>query len=87
MGDTANLLLRKRSVQYIGKNWPDRFIVQRPELKTRFNRIYDYQRDLCEDHAIIELWFQLVANMYTKYSILDCDFYNFDETGFMMGMI
>jgi hypothetical protein len=25
--------------------------------------------------------------MRAKYGILDCDFYNFDETGFMMGMI
>jgi hypothetical protein len=25
--------------------------------------------------------------MRAKYGILDCDFYNFDETGFMMGVI
>jgi len=25
--------------------------------------------------------------MRAKYSIQDCDFYNFDETGFIMGMI
>jgi hypothetical protein len=25
--------------------------------------------------------------MKAKYSILDCDFYNFDETGFMIGII
>ena len=25
--------------------------------------------------------------MRAKYSILDCDFYNFDETGFMIGVI
>ena len=25
--------------------------------------------------------------MRTKYGIQDCDFYNFDETGFMMGVI
>jgi hypothetical protein len=69
------------------KNWPDRFVARRPEIKMRFNRVYDYQRGLCEDPAIIEPWFRLVANMRAKYGILDCDFYNFDETGFMMGMI
>jgi hypothetical protein len=25
--------------------------------------------------------------MRTKYGVLDCDFYNFDETGFIMGQI
>ena len=25
--------------------------------------------------------------MRAKYSILNCDFYNFDETGFIMGII
>jgi len=25
--------------------------------------------------------------MRAKYGILDCDFYNFDETGFMIGII
>ena len=25
--------------------------------------------------------------MRVKYSIQDCDFYNFDETGFIMGVI
>ncbi|EDN92476.1 hypothetical protein SS1G_08339 [Sclerotinia sclerotiorum 1980 UF-70] len=53
----------------------------------RFNRIYDFQRALCEDSELIERWFRLVSNMRAKYGILDCDFYNFDETGFMMGQI
>jgi hypothetical protein len=87
VGDMANLLLQKRGARRVGKNWPDRFVARRPEIKTRFNRVYDYQRGLCEDPAIIEPWFRLVANMRAKYGILDCDFYNFDETGFMMGMI
>lgn len=28
----------------------------------------------------------LVANRRAKYGIQDCDFYNFDETGFAIGM-
>ena len=32
-------------------------------------------------------WFRLVENMRAKYGIVDSDFYNFDETGFAMGMI
>jgi hypothetical protein len=29
----------------------------------------------------------VVENIRAKYSVLDCDFYNFDETGFIMGVI
>jgi hypothetical protein len=40
-----------------------------------------------ENPDALNTWFQLVSNMRAKYGILDCDFYNFDETGFMMGQI
>ena len=32
-------------------------------------------------------WFHLVENMHAKYSIVNSNFYNFDKTGFAMGMI
>jgi hypothetical protein len=32
-------------------------------------------------------WFDLVHNTKAKYGITDDDFYNFDETGFQMGVI
>ncbi|KAF5519700.1 hypothetical protein CGCA056_v007662 [Colletotrichum aenigma] len=87
VGDMANTLLRKRDGRPVGKRWTERFVQRRLELKTRFSCVYDYQRGLCEDRIIIEPWFRLVANMRSKCGITDDDFYNFDETGFMMGMI
>ena len=42
---------------------------------------------MCEDPKQIQAWFQLVQNMVTKYGILLEDTYNFDETGFQMGVI
>jgi hypothetical protein len=51
------------------------------------NRKYDYKRALCEDPIIIGDWFKLVESIRAKYGIVDEDTYNFDETGFMMGMI
>jgi hypothetical protein len=33
------------------------------------------------------LWFRLVENIRAKYKVLDYDLYNFDETGFIIGMI
>jgi hypothetical protein len=85
--DMANLLLETRRAKRVGKNWAYRFVRRRPELKTRFSRAYDFQRALCEDPDLIKKWFELVKNMRAKYGIQDEDLYNFDETGFMMGVI
>jgi hypothetical protein len=83
----ANLLRTTRGAKRVGINWAARFVQRRPELKTRFSRAYDFQRALCEDPDLIRKWFELVKNMRAKYGIQDADFYNFDETGFMMGVI
>ncbi|EDO02563.1 hypothetical protein SS1G_05039 [Sclerotinia sclerotiorum 1980 UF-70] len=85
--DMANYILESRGTKRVGKLWAYRFVKRRIELKTRFSGIYDFQRALCEDPKLIEEWFRLVANIRAKYSILDGDFYNFDETGFMIGII
>lgn len=85
--DIANHILDSRGAQRVGKLWAHRFVQRRPELKTRFNRVYDFQRALCEDPELISAWFRLVENMRAKYGILDYDFYNFNETGFIMGII
>lgn len=85
--DMANRLLADRDAPPVGVNWASKFVKRHEELKTRFTRRYDYQRALCEDPNVIREWFQLVQNTVAKYGIQDEDFYNFDETGFMMGMI
>ncbi|KAI0992117.1 hypothetical protein K3495_g16069, partial [Podosphaera aphanis] len=85
--DSANLLLASRNGEPVGKHWARRFVKSQPSLKTKINRPYDYQRALCEDPEIIENWFRLLNNLMSKYEITDNDLYNFDETGFMIGMI
>jgi hypothetical protein len=85
--DMADSLLAERHRDPVGQNWAATFVKRRPELKVKFNRKYDYKRALCEDPEIIQGWFRLVENMKAKYGILDDDTYNFDEVGFMMGMI
>ena len=71
----------------VGKNWPDAFLKRTPELKKRWSRAYDRQRALNEDPDTMRAWFELVRNTKAKYGIQDEDTYNFDETGFMMGVI
>jgi hypothetical protein len=55
--DMANYLLEARGAKRVGKCWAQRFVSRRPELKTRFNRVYDFQRALCEDPELIGAWF------------------------------
>ncbi|APA09357.1 hypothetical protein sscle_05g041270 [Sclerotinia sclerotiorum 1980 UF-70] len=52
--DMANYILESRGAKKVGKLWAHRFVKRCPELKTRFNRIYDFQRALCEDPKLIE---------------------------------
>jgi hypothetical protein len=85
--DIANKLLTSRRQGPVGKNWPDNFVRRKPELKIRFNRKYDYQRAKMEDPVVINAWFELVRNTKAKYGIIDGDTYNFDEIGFIIGLI
>src|ERR1700750_1829049 len=85
--DMANKLLRERDAARVGINWAANFVKRRPELTTRFTRRYDYQRAQCEDLNVINAWFELVKKIKAQYGIADDDVYNFDETGFMMGII
>ena len=85
--DMANDLLAERGEGPVGKHWVDNFKTRTPEITLRKSRPYDRQRALNEDPRVITPWFELVANTKAKYGILDDDMYNFDETGFMMGVI
>ncbi|KAL2024726.1 hypothetical protein VTK56DRAFT_6927 [Thermocarpiscus australiensis] len=83
----ANQLLRVRDAPPVGKLWAHNFVKRQPALRTRWSRRYDYQRAKCEDPKVIGEWFILVWNVKAKYGIVDDDVYNFDETGFIMGII
>jgi hypothetical protein len=85
--DMADRLLGERGGNPTSKNWVDRFIKRTPELRTRWSRPYNRQRAAYEDPALILPWFELVQSVKAKYSILDEDTWNFDETGFLIGKI
>jgi hypothetical protein len=55
--DMANCILESREADRVGKLWAHRFIRRQLELKTRFNRVYNFQRALCEDPELISAWF------------------------------
>jgi Tc5 transposase DNA-binding domain len=85
----ANILLMERvelSSSTVGKCWVRNFI-RHHNLQSKYNRKYDYQRARCEDPIVIQEWFQRIKNMQEKYGIIDTDIFNFDETGFQIGVI
>jgi hypothetical protein len=87
--ETANLLLQARGttpVQTVGENWVYNFVKRHPELSTRFSRRYNYERAKYEDPKIIGEWFNLVQTIL-QFGITPDDVYNFDETGFAIGLI
>jgi hypothetical protein len=63
------------------------FTQRQPELKTRFQKLCNYQRARGKDSTIIRNWFKPVQNIIAKYGIRSDDVWNFDEIGFMMGVI
>jgi len=63
-----------------------RFIQSQPELQTKWSRRLNSQRADSEDPIAIAAWFKLVEETRQTYGVLDQDIYNFDETGFAMGV-
>jgi hypothetical protein len=43
-----------------GQCWVYRFINRHPELKSQYNRKYNYQRAKYKDSEVIQAWFRLV---------------------------
>jgi hypothetical protein len=71
----------------IGKQWVYRLLTRHPAVKTRLTRKKDSQRSRQESPNVIRPWFQRVEDICQQYGIIDGDKYNFDETGFAMGLI
>lgn len=85
----AQILLQKQSSTSppnIGVNWASTFVKRHPQLRTRFNRRISYQRAKQEDPKIIKQRLNMVLEAIQEHSIHEDDIWNFDETGFAMGL-
>lgn len=93
MKRTAEAVLAKRdgsrsSRPTMGSNWVLRFVNRHPDIKDRYNRSYAKgKRETRGSPEVIREWFELVRRTIEKYNIAWEDVYNFDETGYRMGMI
>lgn len=86
----ANLLLTARgqipTPQLIGKNQASQFINAQLELQTKWNHKFYSQRARYKDPRIIGAQFKLIDKTQQAYRILNADSYNFNKTGFIMGV-
>jgi len=85
----AQILLRERShdsTATLGVNWASTFVKRHPELRTRYNRRISYQRAKQEDPRVIKEWLDTVNAAIQEHGIHEDDIWNFDETGFAMGL-
>lgn len=88
--EIANTMLRTKnpsSPQAVGVKWVANFVKRHIELSSVYNRKFDIQRAEVEDPKLISLWFKLVGDTIAKYGVTEEDIFNFDETGFQMGVI
>jgi hypothetical protein len=88
--EMANILLAARGSHpppTVSKNWPTAFIKRLEELRSRYSRKYDYKRALNEDPKALRAWFATVQRIVDENGIQPEDIYNFDETGFAMGLV
>ena len=85
----AQILLSERTQDpssTIGVNWAYNFVQRHPELRTRYNRRITHQRAKQEDPKVIKQWFEVVQGTIQEHGIHEDDIWNFDETGFAMGL-
>jgi hypothetical protein len=87
--EMAQILLRERTqdpTAVLGINWSYSFTKRRPELRSRYNRKITYVRAKQEDPKVIRPWFETVHAAIQEHGIHQDDIWNFDETGFAMGL-
>lgn len=87
--EMADLFLQKRGttlVLSVGEKWVTNFVKGRLLFSSRFSKQYNYECARCEDLKIIKEWFDLVQKIILQFGIDPDDIYNFDETGFAMGL-
>jgi hypothetical protein len=87
MADTIVTTRGDEVPRKVGVNWASNFVNRTKSLRLRWSRAKDHKRQLAEDPVAVEAWFKLVLNTRNKWGVCDADIFNFDETGFQMGVI
>jgi hypothetical protein len=70
----------------VGPKWLQRWLVRHPQFKRRRFRAIELDRKQAEDRQLIKQWFQELEDLIIDYGIAPEDIWNFDETGFQIGI-
>ncbi|OKP10310.1 hypothetical protein PENSUB_4266 [Penicillium subrubescens] len=70
----------------IGDHWLHRFLQRHPEYLSRRQRAIDIERKKCLGRQIAREWFNSYQETTAQYGITADDIWNFDETGFNIGV-
>jgi hypothetical protein len=83
---TSILKLFDPSAPPPGPKWLKRWLQRHPEYRVRRRKALDIERLRAQDKSLVQEWFTNYENMIQERGILPEDLYNFDETGFRIGV-
>ena len=89
---TANLVLHvihddsPETASQVGSHWVTRFKKRHPEFYERTSRPLKIDRNVAQDEDALKLLFEVFNQTMVENGILPLDLWNFDETGFNIGM-
>jgi len=92
----ANLILQQRTGPTgladnqtpikVGRTWTARFLERHPEFYIRKQKTLDFKRKMAHNPSDLCQWFEQYKSTCDKNGIQSTDIYNFDETGFRIGI-
>jgi hypothetical protein len=70
----------------VGQHWVRRFLKRHPEYTLKRQKVLDLERKRAESYENLQNWFQLLQSVIASFGIDSDDIWNFDETGFRIGV-
>jgi transposase-like protein len=70
----------------LGRTWPYRWCKRHPELGIDTLQSLEVSRKMAHDPVVISRWFSQYQTLYTELGLYKEDIWNFDETGFRIGV-
>jgi Tc5 transposase DNA-binding domain len=74
------------SAPVVGQHWAQRFLNRHPELHKAKQKPLELQWKLAHDPEVLKNWFGRFQALSEKYGVYNEDIWNFDETGFQIGV-
>jgi len=70
----------------VGQHWVTRFLTRHPEFAITTQKPIAVERKIVEEIDVIEAHFERFRDAKVQHGVADEDCWNFDETGFRMGV-